>query len=41
LQHNELLDYFHGFRILFYREGRYADGGAPAFRAAIFAQRMK
>ena len=41
LQHNELLDRFRGFRVLSYREGRYDDDGASAFRAGIFAQRIK
>lgn len=41
LQHNELLDCFRGFRVLFYREGKFLDGNAEAFRAAIFAQRIK
>ena len=38
LSHNELLVYFHEFRVLFYREGKFADGDAPAFRAGILAQ---
>ena len=41
LQHNELLDLFRAFRVLSYHEGRCEDGGAPAFRAGIFAQRAK
>lgn len=41
LRHNELLDSFQGFRVLFYREGRSLDGAAPAFRAGIFAQRVQ
>ena len=41
LRHNELLDSFQGFRVLFYREGRSMDGAAPAFRAGIFAQRVR
>lgn len=41
LQHNELLDCFRGFRVLFYREGKFVDGDGAAFRAAIFAQRLK
>jgi 2-polyprenyl-3-methyl-5-hydroxy-6-metoxy-1,4-benzoquinol methylase len=40
LRHNELLASFEGFRVLFYREGKFSDGNAAAFRAAIFAQRM-
>jgi SAM-dependent methyltransferase len=41
LNHNELLDHFGTFRVLCYREGRYADGGEPAFRAGIFAQKIR
>jgi len=41
LQHNELLECFGDFRVLFCREGKFSDGGAEAFRAAIFAQRIK
>ncbi len=41
LQHNELLDWFRAFRVLSYREGRCSDGDAPAYRAGIFAQRVK
>ena len=41
LRHNELLDCFRDFRVLFYREGKFADGEAAAFRAGIFAQRIK
>ena len=40
LRHNELLDCFRDFRVLFYREGKFADGKAAAFRAGIFAQRI-
>lgn len=40
LRHNELLDCFRDFRVLFYREGKFADGEAAAFRAGVFAQRI-
>jgi SAM-dependent methyltransferase len=40
LRHNELLEAFADFRILWYREGRFSDGGDPAFRAGIFAQKV-
>ncbi len=39
LAHNELLDLFRGFRVGFYREGKFADDGAPAFRAGLLAQK--
>lgn len=41
LRHNELLDAFREFRVLWYREGKFADGKEAAFRAGIFAQRIK
>jgi tellurite methyltransferase len=40
LAHNELLDHFREFRVLYYREGKFSDGGEPAFCAGIFAQKM-
>ena len=40
LRHNELLQCFGDFRVLSYREGKFADGAAAAFRAGIFAQRI-
>ena len=40
LGHNELLEHFRGFRVLSYREGKFADGGQKAFRAGIFAQKV-
>ena len=40
LEHNELLDFFRGFRVLLYREGELTDDGAASFRAGIFAQRV-
>ncbi len=40
LRHNELLQCFGDFHVLFYREGKFADGAAAAFRAGIFAQRI-
>jgi tellurite methyltransferase len=40
LSHNELLAHFHDFRVLFYREGKFADGAASAFRAGILAQKI-
>jgi hypothetical protein len=40
LAHNELLRYFCDFRVLLYREGKFADNGEPAYRASILAQRI-
>jgi len=40
LAHNELLTHFRDFRVLYYREGKFSDGGEPSFRAGIFAQKI-
>jgi len=40
LAHNELLNYFRDFRVLSYREGKFADSDEPSFRAGIFAQKL-
>lgn len=40
LAHNELLNAFRDFRVLFYREGKFADGREPSFRAGILAQKL-
>jgi len=40
LGQNELLELFRGFRVLLYREGRFAEGGKPAYRAGLFAQKI-
>jgi tellurite methyltransferase len=41
LNYNELLDYFRSFRVRCYREGKYIEGGDAAFRAGIFAQKIR
>jgi 2-polyprenyl-3-methyl-5-hydroxy-6-metoxy-1,4-benzoquinol methylase len=41
LAHNELLDHFRDFRVLYYREGKFSDGGEPSFRAGIFAIKIR
>jgi tellurite methyltransferase len=41
LNHNELLHHFRSFRVLSYREGKYTDTGEEAFRAGIFAQKIR
>jgi hypothetical protein len=38
LRHNELLDFFLDFRVLYYREGKFAQSGEGA-RAALLAQK--
>src|ERR1041384_72180 len=37
LGHNELLDLFREFRVLWYREGKFADGGGEAYQAGLLA----
>ena len=39
LAHNELLEHFRDFRVLRYREGKFAERGELSFRAGIFAQK--
>jgi SAM-dependent methyltransferase len=39
LASNELLDWFRGFRVCYYREGKIAEDGEPAFRAGLLAQK--
>jgi len=40
LRHNELLELFRDFRVLCYREGKFADGGEASFRAGLLAQKL-
>jgi len=40
LAHNELLNWFRGFRVCYYREGKTAEDGEPAFRAGLLAQKL-
>lgn len=40
LDHNELLESFVDFRVLYYREGIFADDDAASYRAGIVAQRL-
>ena len=39
LNHNELLEQFRDFRVLYYREGNFRDAEKPAFRTGIFAEK--
>ena len=41
LGHNELLELFRDFRVLYYREGKFVEQGQAAFRAGIFAQKVR
>lgn len=40
LAHNELLNHFREFRVLYYREGKFRDGDEPSFRAGILAGKI-
>jgi hypothetical protein len=40
LGHNELLEAFRDFRVLYYREGKFSEGGDAAYRAGILAQKI-
>ena len=40
LKHNELLKLFHGFRILFYREGIFKEGGRRKAVASLIAEKI-
>jgi tellurite methyltransferase len=39
LRHNELLDFFRGFHVLYYREGKFPHSGEKAFRAGLVAEK--
>jgi tellurite methyltransferase len=39
LDHNELLEQFRDFRVLYYHEGKFTDAEQPACRAGIFAEK--
>jgi 2-polyprenyl-3-methyl-5-hydroxy-6-metoxy-1,4-benzoquinol methylase len=41
LAHNELLNAFRDFRVLFYREGKFSDGRDASYRAGILAQKVE
>jgi tellurite methyltransferase len=41
LAHNELLDLFRDFRVLYYREGRFLQSGKSAFLAGLLAQKKR
>ena len=40
LGHNELLESFRDFRVLYYREGKVSEGSESSFRAGILAQKI-
>ena len=40
LRHNELLEHFRDFRVLYYREGQFSEGDEASYRAGILAQRI-
>ena len=39
MRHNELLEHFRDFRVLYYREGKFTEVDEASHRAAILAQR--
>ncbi|MBI2985494.1 MAG: class I SAM-dependent methyltransferase [Deltaproteobacteria bacterium] len=41
LGHNELLELFRDFRVLYYREGKFVESGQEAYRAGLFGQKVK
>ncbi len=41
LSHNELLELFRDFRVLYYREGKFLEGGKEAYRAGFFGQKVR
>jgi tellurite methyltransferase len=41
LGHNELLDLFRDFRVLYYREVKMIEGAKEAYRAGLFAQKLR
>jgi tellurite methyltransferase len=41
LGHNELLELFRDFRVLYYREGKMVEGAKEAYRAGLFAQKSR
>jgi len=40
LRHNELLEHFHDFWVLYYREGKFSEGDEASYRAGILARRI-
>lgn len=38
LRHNELLEQFRDFRVLYYREGKFSEGGEASYRTGILAR---
>ena len=41
LGHNELLELFRDFRVLYYREGQFVEQGNAAYRAGLFGQKVR
>jgi tellurite methyltransferase len=41
LGHNELLELFRDFRVLYYREGRFSEDGQEAYKAGLFGQKLR
>ncbi len=41
LDHNELLEFFREFRVLFYREGKFLEAGKESYRASLLGQKVR
>ena len=41
LDHNELLQLFRDIRVLYYREGKFSEGGKDAYRARLLGQKKR
>lgn len=41
LGHNELLELFRDFRVLYYREGKFVEEGKGSYRAGLFARKVR
>lgn len=41
LRHHELLELFSDFRIFYYREGKFSEGGKEAYRAGLYGEKIQ
>ena len=40
LRHHELLEHFSDFRVFYYREGKFSEGGKEAYRAGLYGEKV-
>ena len=40
LRHQELLEHFSDFRVFYYREGKFSEGGKEAYRAGLYGEKV-